>query len=161
MLSVKCHFVNGLYIQNNLAVNYLPATSDLITIHMLKNDGLENFLIFFVFSHPGGSVSLPGVWESGCISGRPGWSGRVHMYVTMELSKSSRKSVFVCKKLVINTTKCDLCLFLHKMCCKMVWKSCDIWKSYNGNWLLDGPNSVRFYLTVWDMGCIYYSFPLF
>ena len=30
-----------------------------ITIHMLKNDG-----------DPGGSVSLPGVWESGCISGR-------------------------------------------------------------------------------------------
>ena len=26
--------------------------------------------LFFLFSHPGGSVSLPGVWESGCISGR-------------------------------------------------------------------------------------------
>ena len=33
---------------------------------------------------------------------------------------------FKCKKLVINTTKCDLCLFLHKMCCKMVWKFCEI-----------------------------------
>ena len=44
-----------------------------ITIHMLKNDGLENYLnffFFFVFSHPGGSVSIPGVQESGCISGR-------------------------------------------------------------------------------------------
>ena len=44
----------------------------IITIHMHKNDGLEkkkkNF--FFVFSHLGGSVSLPGVWELGCISGR-------------------------------------------------------------------------------------------
>ena len=29
---------------------------------------------------------------------------------------------------MINTTKCDLCLFLHKMCCKMVWKFCLIWK---------------------------------
>ena len=28
MLSVKCHFVNGLYIQTSLAVNCLPATSD-------------------------------------------------------------------------------------------------------------------------------------
>ena len=57
-----------------------------ITIHMRKNDGLENEkkkkknekkknekkknFFFFVFSHPGGSVSLPGVRESGCISGR-------------------------------------------------------------------------------------------
>ena len=41
-----------------------------ITIHMCKNDGLENFFFFFVFSHPGDSVSLPGVRESGCISRR-------------------------------------------------------------------------------------------
>ena len=52
-----------------------------ITIHMGKNDGLENYkkkkkkkkkknFFFFVFSHPGGSVSLSGVRESGCISGR-------------------------------------------------------------------------------------------
>ena len=47
-----------------------------ITIHMCKNDGLEKkkkkffFFFFLVFSHPGGSVSLPGVRESGCISGR-------------------------------------------------------------------------------------------
>ena len=41
-LSVKCHFVNGLYIQTSLAVNYLPATVTDITIHMHKNDGLEN-----------------------------------------------------------------------------------------------------------------------
>ena len=27
--------------------------------------------------------------------------------------------------------------------CKMVWKFCEIWNSY-GNWLPDGPNSVRF-----------------
>ena len=45
----------------------------IITIHMRKNDGLEKkkyFFFFFVFSHLGGSVSLPGVRESGCISGR-------------------------------------------------------------------------------------------
>ena len=37
------------------------------------------------------------------------------------------------------------------MCCKIVCKI--VWKSY-GNWLSDGPNSVRFYLTVWDMTCM-------
>ena len=44
----------------------------IITIHMHKNDGLEKKkkFFFFVFSHPGGSVSLPGVRESGHISGR-------------------------------------------------------------------------------------------
>ena len=41
-----------------------------VTIHMCKNDGLEKKNFFFVFSHPGGSVSLPGVRESGCISER-------------------------------------------------------------------------------------------
>ena len=54
-----------------------------ITIHMRKNDGLENYLkkkkifFFFVFSHPGGSVSLPGVRELGCISGRNSLPRRV------------------------------------------------------------------------------------
>ena len=28
------------------------------------------FFFFYVFSHLGGSVSLPGVQESGCISGK-------------------------------------------------------------------------------------------
>ena len=41
---------------------------------------------------------------------------------------NSQKPLFKCKKLVINTIKCDLCLFLHKMCCMMVWKLCEIWK---------------------------------
>ena len=49
-----------------------------ITIHISKNDGLENDLkkkkkkkdFFFFFLHPGGSASLMGVRESGCISGR-------------------------------------------------------------------------------------------
>ena len=40
--------------------------------------------------------------------------------ITWEFQKNSQKPVFKCKKLVINTTKCDLCLFLQKMCCKMV-----------------------------------------
>ena len=31
-------------------------------------------------------------------------------------------------------------------------------KSY-GNWLPDGPNSVRFYLTVCDMACMYLETP--
>ena len=65
-------FVNGLYIQTSLSVNCLPATSDRY-YHVRKNDGLEIYLfifIFFLFSHPGDSVSLTGVCESGSISGR-------------------------------------------------------------------------------------------
>ena len=41
-----------------------------ITIHMRKNDGLENYLKKKKKSHPGGSVQLPGVRELDCISGR-------------------------------------------------------------------------------------------
>ena len=40
--------------------------------------------------------------------------------ITLELPQNSQKPLFKCKKLVINTTKCDLCLFLHKMCCKNI-----------------------------------------
>ena len=35
----------------------------------------------------------------------------------------------------------------------MVSKFCEIW-TLHGNCLPDGPNSVRFYLTVWDMACM-------
>ena len=55
---------------------------------------------------------------------------------------------------MINTTKCNVCLFLQKKCCETVRKLCEIWKCY-GNWLPDGPNSVRFCLTVWDMARMY------
>ena len=40
--------------------------------------------------------------------------------ITLELPKNSHEPLFKCKKLVISTTKCDLCLFLHKICCKMI-----------------------------------------
>ena len=40
--------------------------------------------------------------------------------ITLELPQGSQKPLFKYKKLVINTTKCDLCLFLHKTCFKMV-----------------------------------------
>ena len=40
--------------------------------------------------------------------------------ITSELPQNSQKPLFKCKKLVINTTKCDLCLFLYIICCKMV-----------------------------------------
>ena len=40
--------------------------------------------------------------------------------ITLELTQNSQKPLFKCKKLVINTTKCDLCLFLHKICCEIV-----------------------------------------
>ena len=48
--------------------------------------------------------------------------------IPLELPQHSQKPLFKCKKLVLNTTKCDLCLFPHKMCYKMVWKFCEIWK---------------------------------
>ena len=48
--------------------------------------------------------------------------------INLELHQNSQKPLFKCKKLVINTTKCDLYLFLHKMYGKMVWKFCEIWK---------------------------------
>ena len=48
--------------------------------------------------------------------------------ISLELPQNTQKPLFTCKKTVINTAKCDLCLFLHKMCCKMVWKFCEIWK---------------------------------
>ena len=66
--------------------------------------------------------------------------------ITLKLLQSSQKPLFECMKLIINTTKFDVCLFLHKMCCKLVWKFCEIWKSY-GNWLPDEPNSVKFYMS--------------
>ena len=40
--------------------------------------------------------------------------------IIFELSQNNQKPLFKCKKLVINTTKCDLCLFLPKMCSEMV-----------------------------------------
>ena len=52
----------------------------------------------------------------------------IFIKITLELPQTSQKSLFKCKTLVITTTKCDLCLFLHKMCCKMFWKFCEIWK---------------------------------
>ena len=67
-------------------------------------------------------------------------------------------------KRVINTTKCDVCLFLHKMCCKMVWKFCEIWKflwELTSRWakfceILS--HSVRFYLTMRDMACTLFGY---
>ena len=35
----------------------------------------------------------------------------------------------------------DLCLFLYKICCELVWKFCEIWSFY-GNCLPGVPNSV-------------------
>ena len=71
----------------------------------------------------------------------------IFIKTTLEFPKNSQKPLFKCKELVINTTKCDFCLLLHKMCCKMVSNFVRFEKSY-GNWLPDGPNSVRFNLTV-------------
>ena len=45
---------------------------------------------------------------------------KIFTKITLELPKNSQKPLFKCHKFVINTTKGDICLFLHKMCCKMV-----------------------------------------
>ena len=39
---------------------------------------------------------------------------------TLKFPQNSQKPLFKYMNLVIYTTKCDLCLFFHKMCCKMV-----------------------------------------
>ena len=77
----------------------------------------------------------------------------IFIKITLKLPQNSQKPLLQCMKFVRNSTKCDVCLFFHKICCKMVWKFCEIWKSY-GNWLPDGPNSVWFHLTMWDMACM-------
>ena len=93
-LSVKCLFVNGLYIQTSLAVNCLPAASDRY-YHTYaqkwwsgklkkKKKKKKKFFFFFV---------VVGIFTSGrfCLTHgsagvglhfreAPGWSGRVHMY---------------------------------------------------------------------------------
>ena len=78
----------------------------------------------------------------------------IFLNITLELPQYSLKSFFSCKKLVKTRAVCDLCLFLHTIYCKMVWKFCEIWIFY-GNCLTDESNSVRFYLTVWDMACMW------
>ena len=86
--------------------------------------------------------------------------------ISLELPQNSQKPLFKCKKLVINTTECCIYFFIK---CGVRWfeNSVRFGKSY-GNWLPDGPNSVRFYLTsvrfyltsvrfyltVWDIACM-------
>ena len=65
---------------------------------------------------------------------------------TLEFPQNSQTPLFKCKKLVINTSKCDLCFFI-KCVIRCSENSVRFDKSY-GNWLPDGLNSVRFYLTV-------------
>ena len=55
---------------------------------------------------------------------------------------------------MINTTKCDLPLFLHQMCCNRWPENYVRFEKSYGYWIPDGTNSVRFYLTVWDMACM-------
>ena len=76
----------------------------------------------------------------------------IFLNITLQLPKYSL-SFFSCKKPVKTWAVCDLCLILYKICCKMVWKFCEIWIFY-GNGLPDGSYSMRFYLTVWDMACM-------
>ena len=45
----------------------------------------------------------------------------IFLSITLELPQYSLKSFFFsCKKLLKTTIVCDLCLFLHKISCKMV-----------------------------------------
>ena len=80
MLSVKCHFVNGLYSQTSLAVNAFQQQVTVITIRMCKNDGLENYLkkkkkkIFFFFLYFHIREVLPHSRECGNRAAFPGGS---------------------------------------------------------------------------------------
>ena len=42
----------------------------------------------------------------------------IFLNIPLELPQYSLKSLFSCKKLVKTTIVCDVCLFLHKICCK-------------------------------------------
>ena len=46
--------------------------------------------------------------------------------ITLEHPKYSLKS-FLYVRSLWKPQLCDLCLFLHKICCKTVWKFCEIW----------------------------------
>ena len=78
----------------------------------------------------------------------------IFLNITLELPQNSLKSFFSCEKLVKTRAMCDLCLFLNKICCKMVWKFCEIWIFFYENCPPDGSDSVGLYLTVWDMACM-------
>ena len=92
------------------------------------------------------------LWDNANFYGRFDKFCEIFTKITLELPQNSQKPLFNCKKLVINTTKCDLCLFLHKMCDKMVWKFCKIWKIF---WELAFRWAKFFYLTMWNMACMY------
>ena len=46
-------------------------------------------------------------------------SMRLLQKITLELLQNGKKPSFTCKKLVMNTNKCDLYLFPYKICCKI------------------------------------------
>ena len=71
----------------------------------------------------------------------------IFLNFTLELPKYTLKSFVSCMKLVKTATMCDLCLFLHKICCENGLNSVRF-EFFYGNHLPDRPNSVRFYLTV-------------
>ena len=69
--------------------------------------------------------------------------------ITLELLQNSQKTLFKTKKLVINTTKCNLCLFLDKMCLKILWDWQFLWE-LPSRWV----KFCEIYLTQWDMACM-------
>ena len=112
--------VSGFYIQTNLVVNCLPAASDRYyhTFAQKWWSGKFNFF-FFVFSHPGGSVSLTGVRELGSIYRRlpddPGeftcmWVG----YLKLFTNSISRVCKFMDLQVNLRIT-CNLSKWL--LCC--------------------------------------------
>ena len=111
--SVKCDFILN-------TVTFIDAALNISLRKLWKC----NVLWFYLFgqgvpNETKGTINLKGDLIKFC---------EIFTKITLELPKNSQKPFFKCKKLVINTTKCDLCLFLHKMCCKMVWKFCEVWK---------------------------------
>ena len=81
----------------------------------------------------------------------------VFFNITLELPQYSLKSFFLHARSMWQPQQFVINVFLHKICGKIVWKFCEI-RIFYGNRLPDGPNSVRFYLTVWDMACMMFLF---
>ena len=53
--------------------------------------------------------------------------------ITLELPQNSPNPLFLCMKHEINTTKCDICLFHHNLCCE-IFEICKILLELASRW---------------------------
>ena len=90
-------------------------------LHCLQGQGISGFSRTRVKYH-----TCHNLWTKICeirqnIEGDLTKFCEIFLNITKKLPKFSLKVFFFsCKNLVKTTTVCNLCLFLHKLCCKMV-----------------------------------------